>query len=120
MNLIKYEELKKKYDQFYESFYNKGQVPVAATPVGIWGAAITEHLKHFFQEIKLNKYKTFLDLGSGDGKVVLIASLFGVKATGVEFDQDLIDHANNFKKKLNLKAEFIQANFFDIDLCRCQ
>lgn len=118
MNIAKYEELKKKYNQFYESFYNKGQVPVAATQKGLWGAAITDHLFEFFKEIKLQNYKTFIDLGSGDGKAVLIAAIFGLKAIGIEFDDDLIKHANNFKKKLNIKAEFIKADFLDIDLSK--
>ncbi len=35
--------------------------------------------------------KTFLDLGSGDGVVVMIASLFFKKSFGVEVDKGFFD-----------------------------
>jgi len=57
-------------------------------------------------------------LGSGDGKVVLIASLFGVKATGIEFDKDLIDVSVKIRDELNLSADFIQGDFLKQDLSR--
>jgi hypothetical protein len=117
MNIAKYEELKKKYEDFYNSFYAKGEVPVAGTAIGLWGASITQHIFDFFKEIHLEKCKSFIDLGSGDGKVVLIAALFGVKAVGIEFDEDLINHSNKFKEELKIpNASFIEGNFLDIDL----
>ncbi|MBW2978241.1 class I SAM-dependent methyltransferase [Candidatus Woesearchaeota archaeon] len=88
------------------------------TEKGFWGAAITEHLYEFFKKIKLQNYKNFLDLGSGDGKVVLIASLFGVKATGIEFDKDLIKTSQKIKNELKLKADFIQSDFFKHDVSK--
>ena len=88
------------------------------TSKGFWGAAITEHIYEFFKKIKLGNYKNFLDLGSGDGKVVLIASLFGVKATGIEIDDDLIKTSERIKKELRLKAEFIKGDFFKHDFSR--
>ena len=41
------------------------------------GPSGTQDIYDFFVKIKLERYKNFIDLGSGDGKVVLIASLFG-------------------------------------------
>jgi len=114
----KFNELKQKYDEFYKSFYQRGSLPVGDTEKGIWGAAITDHLYEFFKKINLGKYKTFLDLGSGDGKVVLIASLFGVKAVGIEFDKDLIKTSLKMKEELRLDGDFIQGDFFDHDLNR--
>jgi len=81
------------------------------TSKGFWGASITEHIYEFFKKIKLQNYKNFLDLGSGDGKVVLIASLFGVKATGIEIDKDLIKTSKKIRDKLKLKAGFIHGDF---------
>jgi len=88
------------------------------TSKGFWGAAITEHIYGFFKKIKLENYKNFLDLGSGDGKVVLIASLFGVKATGIEIDDDLVKTSERIKKELKLKAEFIKGDFFKHNLSK--
>jgi len=110
-----FNKIKKEYDDYYKSFYDNGKFPMGDTEKGFWGAAISEDVFDFFQKIELQKFKHFIDLGSGDGKVVLIASLF-TKATGIEFDKDLIDKSNEVKDKLDLKAEFLQKDFFDLDL----
>ena len=118
IRLEKFNELKQKYDEFYKSFYQRGSLPVGDTEKGIWGAAITDHIFEFFKKINLGKYKTFVDIGSGDGKVVLIASLFGVKAVGIEFDNDLIETSLKIQKELGLGGEFIQGDFFDHDFSK--
>ncbi|MBW2966811.1 methyltransferase domain-containing protein [Candidatus Woesearchaeota archaeon] len=114
----KFELLKQKYEEFYSLFYAKGKIPMGDTEKGIWGAAMTDHVFEFFNKINLGKSKTFIDLGSGDGKVVLIASLFGVKATGIEFDKDLIDASIKIRDELELSADFIQGDFLKQDLSR--
>lgn len=88
------------------------------TAKGIWGTAITQDIYDFFVKIKLNKYKNFIDLGSGDGKIVLIASLFGVNVTGIEFDKDLIKTSIKIRDELKLKTEFIQGDFLKHDLSK--
>jgi 16S rRNA A1518/A1519 N6-dimethyltransferase RsmA/KsgA/DIM1 with predicted DNA glycosylase/AP lyase activity len=67
-------------------------------------------------KINLQKFKNFIDIGSGDGKVVLIASLFEIDAVGIEFDKKLIDVGIKIQKKLGLKAKFIQGDFLKHDL----
>ncbi len=114
----KFKLLKQKYEEFYSLFYVKGSIPMGDTEKGIWGAAITNHIFEFFQQINLEKYKTFIDLGSGDGKVVLIASLFGVKSTGIEFDKDLIEISIKIRDELKLSADFIQGDFLKQDLSK--
>ena len=71
----------------------------------------------FFVKIKLQQYKNFIDLGSGDGKVVLIASLF-VKATGIEFDKELVKTGVKIRDELKLKAEFIKGDFLEHDISK--
>ena len=88
------------------------------TEKGIWGAAITQDVYDFFVKTKLQNYKNFVDLGSGDGKVVLIASLFGVDATGIEFDMELVKDGINIKEELGLKANFISGDFLQQDLSK--
>jgi len=109
-----FELIKKEYDDFYNSFLKQGKIPVRDTEVGIWGISVADNVYNLFKKINLKKYKNFLDLGSGDGKVVLIASLF-TKATGIEFDKELNDKAIEIKNKLKLKAEFIQDDFLKYD-----
>ena len=89
------------------------------TEKGIWGTSITQDIFDFFRQIKLQNYRNFIDLGSGDGKVVLIASLFGINAAGIEFDKDLIKASVKIRDQLKLNAEFMQGDFLEQDLFFC-
>lgn len=100
-----FNKIKAEYDDYYKSFLKQGKIPVWDTKVGIFGASVSDFVYEFFKKIKLSGYKNFLDLGSGDGKVVLIASLF-TKSTGIEFDKELVDKSNEIKEKIGLKADF--------------
>ena len=59
----------------------------------------------------------FLDLGSGDGRVVFFASLFGVEATGIEYDSTLHQISMEAMRDLSgvidtKKTHFIKSDFF--------
>ena len=109
--------IKQEYDNFYKSLLRQGKVPVRDTEKGIWGTAIADNVFNFFKKIRLSKYKKFIDLGSGDGKVVLIASLF-TDATGIEFDKELHKKALEIKNKLKLRAKFIKGDYLKVDLSK--
>lgn len=87
------------------------------TEKGVWGASVAQDVYDFFVKVKLQNFKRFIDLGSGDGKVVLIASLF-TKSSGVEFDKDLHDTAVKIRDELGLKANLMEGDFFDLDLSK--
>jgi hypothetical protein len=109
-----FEGIKKEYDDFYKSLLSQGKMPVRDTEVGIWGISAADNVFNFFKKIKLNRYKNFLDLGSGDGKVVLIASLF-TNAAGIEYDKELAEKSTEIRDKLKLKCELIQGDFLKYD-----
>jgi hypothetical protein len=113
----KFIEINKEYESFYKNIILNGKIPVRDTAVGIWGVSISENVFELFKKINLQKYNNFLDLGSGDGKVVLIASLF-TKSTGIEFDEELYKKSCEIKDKLKLNAEFIQGDFLEQDLSK--
>ena len=96
----------------------KGDSRRSHTKKGIWGPAGTQDVYDFFVKIKLQNFKNFVDLGSGDGKVVLIASLFGVDATGIEFDRELMKVGIKIKEELGLKANFINGDLLQQDLSK--
>jgi tRNA A58 N-methylase Trm61 len=59
------------------------------------------------------------DLGSGDGRVVIMAAQeFGAKAVGVELRGDLARRALNEVMKVNLESEvkIVQDDLFNIDI----
>lgn len=117
MHKNKFENIKQEYDTFYKSFLKKGKIPYHETEKGTWGISVAEYLYEFFKQINLKKYKNFLDLGSGDGKVVLIASLF-TKATGIEYDKKLFEKSIEIRDKLKLNANFIQGDFLKQNLTK--
>ena len=89
MNDQLFHDIKNEYDEFYKIILKSGKLPMWNTQKGFWSASIAEEVYNTFKRIDLNKFQNFLDLGSGDGKVVMIASLFCKNAEGVEVDSFL-------------------------------
>ncbi len=109
-------EIKKAYDDFYKELISQGKLPLRDTGKGFWGPSVANEVFNAFKRVKLERFKNFFDLGAGDGKVVLIASLFGPNSKGMEIDSDLVHHANRIKTKLSHishlnKAEIIHGDF---------
>lgn len=62
---------------------------------------------------------TVYDLGSGDGRAVIMAAKdFGAKAVGVELREDLVKRALNTISELGLenKVKIVQSDLFNVDL----
>ena len=60
-----------------------------------------------------------VDLGSGDGRIVIAAAKrFGIQATGVEIDPDLVRQSETAARQEGLegKARFVRADLFEYDL----
>lgn len=66
-----------------------------------------------FAELKSGE--TLVDLGSGDGRIVLAAAKRGANARGIELDEGRYNIANCWAQELGLaaKARFLQANIFE-------
>ena len=107
MNPKLFSQIKKEYDEFYKSLLLRGRLPMWSTEKGFWNAAVSDEIYEAFKKIKLDKFKNFLDIGSGDGKVVLIASLFCKKAEGIEID----DFLHNKALEMQLKFKIPNAEF---------
>jgi len=109
-----YNEIKKVYDDFQSFLLKQGKLLYRDTSVGIWGPSVKDELFNLFQKIGLSKYRSFIDLGSGDGRVVMIASLF-TNATGIEFDPWLNKVSNHIKDKLSHVADTKRTRFIEGD-----
>ena len=61
-----------------------------------------------------------VDLGSGDGRIVIAAAKKGINAAGVEFNQDMVEYSKRAAEKEGVadKTDFIQADFFEYDLSK--
>src|SRR3989338_5665975 len=105
-------EIKSAYAKFEHDLMKSGKLPMHSTDVGFWHGSNIDEIFQLFREIKLDRYKNFLDLGSGDGRVTLIASLF-TSSTGIEFDKNLVEKAEEIKSIIGIKnAVFHQKNFY--------
>lgn len=112
-----YQQVKEAYDTFYKTLLSRGQFPWKDTGIGYWGVSVSDEVFDLFKRIKLDKFSHFADIGSGDGKVAMIASLF-TKSTGIEFDPWLVKCSEIIKGKLNhiphiASTRFLQKDFME-------
>jgi tRNA/tmRNA/rRNA uracil-C5-methylase (TrmA/RlmC/RlmD family) len=113
----KYQQIKAHYDMYYRQLMQHGKLPMRSTELGFWNSAISQEVYNAFKKLKLQKFKNFIDLGSGDGKTTLIASLFCKKAEGIEIDEELHLKAMEMQQKLKINnALFHNYDFFDHDI----
>ncbi len=78
------------------------------TGVGMWAGSVLEEVYDLFVQMDLAAYRHLADLGSGDGRVVLVGSLF-TRATGIEADAELVQISRRAAGELGLeRADFIQ------------
>jgi len=58
-----------------------------------------------------------VDLGSGDGRLVIAAARRGARALGIEFNPDLVEFAKKKAEEAGVsdKTEFVKADFFEYD-----
>lgn len=119
MNQKLFFQINKEYDDFYRNLLKKGRLPMWSTAKGFWNASISEELFDAFKSLNLSRFKNFLDIGSGDGKVVLIASMFCENAEGIEIDNFLHNKAIEIRNKLNVNnALFHNKDFFEHDFSK--
>ena len=59
-----------------------------------------------------------IDLGSGDGRLVIAAVKLGARSRGIEYNPDMIELSKKNAEEAGVsgKTEFIQADFFGCDL----
>lgn len=71
--------------------------------------------------LKIGKIKpgdVLIDLGSGDGRIVIAATKFQAHAIGVEYDHNLVEYSKNMAIDAGVydDVKFIEGDFYDTDL----
>lgn len=61
-----------------------------------------------------------LDLGSGDGRIVIAAAKKGIRATGVEYNRDLVEYSEQYAEREGVadKTDFVEADLFEYDMSK--
>lgn len=86
---------------------------------GAWFEPSTEkQIENMITLLSIKPGERIVDLGAGDGRIVVALARHGAQAFGIEKDRKLVEKANQAiaEAQLSSKATMIQANFWDVDL----
>jgi hypothetical protein len=104
------------YQNFYQLLKYDGAHPYRSTESGMWATSDANEVYRAFCHFQLNRYTHLADLGSGDGRVVLVGSLF-TKVTGYETDEVLYQKSLEIRDLLGIEnVIFFQQNYLLNDL----
>lgn len=95
-----------------------------STSIGVWAPSNLEVLHRIFKKIKLKPHQRFLDAGSGDGRVVFLASLFCREVVGIEADPVLhfisarrLEQYPDFKNRVRIiRDDYMSHDFSKYDI----
>ena len=105
------------YKEFEEAQHKKGRKRFWETEVGIYGPTYIDIIYRFLMQIHIGNEAKFLDLGSGDGRAVLVASLF-CKAEGIEYNKELVEESRTIAKKIGINATFHQGDYLSFNISK--
>jgi len=86
----------------------------------VWVPTPQELVNKMLEVAKVTPADYVIDLGSGDGRTVISVAKIGAKATGIEYNPDMValSKENALKEGVGNKAEFIQADLYETDLSK--
>ncbi len=86
----------------------------------IWMPTPAELVAAMLDMAKVTPSDSVIDLGSGDGRIVIAAAKRGATALGVEYNPDMVElsRRNAQKEGVAAKATFMQGDIFETDFSR--
>lgn len=89
--------------------WDDGTVPYVVTPMEI--------VERMMRMGEVGKGDYVIDLGSGDGRIVIAAARMGARALGIEYNPDLVEYARRAAEREGVagRATFVQADIFQSD-----
>ena len=86
----------------------------------IWVPTPQPVVNRMLDMAKVTPRDFLIDLGSGDGRIVITAAERGVRAMGIEYNPDMVElsRANGAKAGVADKASFVRADLFETDLSK--
>lgn len=105
------------YFQTVDIQKKKNQEYVRDTDKGIFGVSNLEIMDEFFKKINIAKKDIFVDLGSGDGRVNILASNY-CESIGIEFDSRLVKESIEHNNRLQTKATFYEQDYEKYDFSK--
>jgi len=86
----------------------------------IWVPTPDNLIEAMLDAAKVTAADTVIDLGSGDGRIVIAAAKRGARATGFEYNPDMVELSRRNAEKAGVadKASFVEADIFETDFSR--
>ena len=104
------------YENIKLALESTDQLEYKSTESGMWAVSDPREVYRAFCYFHLDHYEHMADLGSGDGRVALIGSLF-THTTGYETDEEQYKKSLEIRDKLKIRnARFIQEDYLLVDL----
>ena len=104
------------YQNFHQLLKSDGALPYRSTELGMWATSDVNEVYRAFRHFQLNRYNHLADLGSGDGRVALVGSLF-TRVTGYETDAALYQTSLEIRDQLGMHdVIFLQQDYLLADL----
>lgn len=86
----------------------------------VWVPTPQELVDKMLEIAEVTPKDFLIDLGSGDGRTVITAAKLGARATGVEFNPNMVALSRNnaAKEGVGDKVQFIEGDLFEADLSK--
>jgi ubiquinone/menaquinone biosynthesis C-methylase UbiE len=86
----------------------------------VWVPTSPELVEKMLDMAKVTPDDFLIDLGSGDGRMVIAAAKRGARALGVEFNPEMVKLAQQFAKEAGVsdRATFVQGDMFEADISK--
>ena len=84
----------------------------------VWVPTSPGMVEKMLDMAKVTPADVVIDLGSGDGRMIIAAAKRGARARGVEFTQELVEHSRRLAKEAGGadKATFVQGDMYEADI----
>jgi len=91
--------------------------PYHYTGKGVFAPTDLLLAKAIFDKIGLGRFDSFIDLGSGDGRLVFLASYY-TRSTGIEIEKELAEDSIESKRLLNIDCNLLCQDYLSVDLSK--
>jgi SAM-dependent methyltransferase len=83
----------------------------------IWLPTPQEFVDKMLDMAQVGDKDYVIDLGSGDGRLVITAAKRGARGLGIEYNPDMVDYSNQAAEKARVeeRAKFVKADIFESD-----
>jgi SAM-dependent methyltransferase len=86
----------------------------------VWVPTTPEMVEKMLDAAKLTPQDYLMDLGSGDGRLIIAAGKRGIRAQGVEYNPDMVELSTRAAKDAGVadKATFVQGDMYAADISK--